>query len=57
MPNPTIAAFYNRLTADGKKPKVALTACRRKLPVILNPSLLPPRPPRLILFGNVEKPV
>ncbi len=34
--NPTIAAFYNRLTADGKKPKVALTACMRKLLVILN---------------------
>lgn len=34
--NPVIRAFYERLIAAGKKPKVALTACMRKLLVILN---------------------
>jgi transposase len=34
--NPTIKAFYQRLLAAGKPPKVALTACMRKLLVILN---------------------
>jgi transposase len=34
--NPTIAAMYKRLCAAGKAPKVALTACMRKLLVILN---------------------
>jgi transposase len=34
--NPTIRSFYNRLRASGKKPKVALVACMRKLLVILN---------------------
>lgn len=34
--NPVIAELYNRLTAKGKKSKVALTAAMRKLIVILN---------------------
>jgi transposase len=34
--NDRIAAFYQRLLAKGKPPKVALTACMRKLLVILN---------------------
>ena len=34
--NPVLKEFYTRLKAQGKKPKVALTACMRKLLVILN---------------------
>jgi transposase len=34
--NPRLIAFYNRLIANGKKHKTALTACMRKLLVILN---------------------
>lgn len=34
--NPIIAAFYHHLCAQGKPKKVALTACMRKLLVILN---------------------
>lgn len=34
--NPVIKAFYQRLLAKGKEKKVALTACMRKLLVILN---------------------
>ena len=34
--NPAIKPFHERLRAAGKKPKVALTACMRKLLVILN---------------------
>ena len=34
--NPVIRDFYRRLRAAGKKPKVALVACMRKLLVILN---------------------
>jgi len=34
--NPTIRVFYQRLRERGKPPKVALTACMRKLLVILN---------------------
>ncbi|MFQ5695045.1 MAG: IS110 family transposase [Terriglobia bacterium] len=34
--NPVIRAFYTRLRAAGKVPKVALTACMRKLLTILN---------------------
>lgn len=34
--NPAIQEFYKRLRAAGKKPKVALTACIRKLLTILN---------------------
>lgn len=34
--NPVIRVFYQRLVAAGKKPKVALTACMRRLLCILN---------------------
>ena len=34
--NPVLKAFYRRLITKGKEPKVALTACMRKLIVILN---------------------
>jgi transposase len=34
--NPVIAAFYKRLLAAGKAKKLALTACMRKLLIILN---------------------
>lgn len=34
--NPVVKAFYQRLIAAGKKPKVALTACMHKLLTILN---------------------
>jgi transposase len=37
--NPVIRAMYRRLRAAGKKPKVALTACMRKLLTILNAML------------------
>ena len=29
--NPVIAEFYKRLIANGKKPKVAIVACMRKM--------------------------
>ena len=34
--NPIIKAFYMRLVAAGKEHKVAMTACMRKLLIILN---------------------
>jgi transposase len=34
--NPVIRAFADRLKALGKQPKVIITACMRKLLVILN---------------------
>jgi transposase len=34
--NPVLKVYYERLIAKGKKPKVALVACMRKLIVILN---------------------
>jgi transposase len=34
--NPVIKSFYTRLIERGKSPKLALTACVRKLLVILN---------------------
>jgi transposase len=37
--NPTIRAFAQRLAAQGKRPKVILIACMRKLLVILNAML------------------
>jgi transposase len=37
--NPVIRAFSERLAAQGKKPKVVITACMRKLLVILNTML------------------
>jgi transposase len=42
--NPVIAAFYRHLRDLGKPPKVALTACMRKLLVILNAMLRDRRP-------------
>jgi len=46
--NPALKAFYERLLAAGKRPKVALTACMRKLLTILNAMIkteTPWRPP------------
>ena len=37
--NPVIRVFYQRLCAAGKAKKVALTACMRKLVLILNSML------------------
>ena len=37
--NPVLKDFYERLLKAGKAPKVALTACMRKLLVILNAML------------------
>jgi transposase len=37
--NPVLKAFYQRLRAAGKAPKVALVACMRKLLTILNAML------------------
>jgi len=37
--NPVLKAYYQRLRARGKEPKVALIACMRKLIVILNTML------------------
>ena len=34
--NPVLKAYYQRLIAKGKEPKVAIIACMRKLIVILN---------------------
>ncbi len=34
--NPAIRTFYQRQIASGKPPKVALTACMRKLLTIIN---------------------
>ena len=48
--NPDLTAFYRRLRAAGKKPKVALTAVMRKLAVLANTlisedRLWQPKPP------------
>jgi transposase len=37
--NPVLKAYYERLTAKGKEPRVALVACMRKLIIILNTML------------------
>jgi transposase len=37
--NPVLKAYYRRLVARGKEPKVAIIACMRKLIVILNTML------------------
>ena len=42
--NPTIKRFYEQLLARGKEKKVALTACMRKLLVILNAMLRTKQP-------------
>lgn len=34
--NPSLHAFHSRLRSAGKSPKMALTACMRKLVVMLN---------------------
>ena len=34
--NPILKAFYDRLIAAGKAPKVALTAVMRKLVILIN---------------------
>jgi transposase len=34
--NPVLKAYYQRLLAKGKEPKVTIIACMRKLIVILN---------------------
>ena len=34
--NPAIRAFYQRFVAAGKRPKVALTDCMRKLLILCN---------------------
>jgi transposase len=39
--NPILSAFYQRLRAAGKPPKLALTAVMRKLLIVLNSSLKP----------------
>jgi transposase len=45
--NPIIRRFYERLLANGKEKKVALTACMRKLLVILNSMIRHNQPWRL----------
>ena len=45
--NPTIKAFYQRLLAAGKRKKVALVACMRKLLIILNAMLRDRKPGRI----------
>ena len=47
--NPVIRVFYQRLLAAGKPKKLALTACMRKLLIILN-SMLKHRSPGVPLF-------
>ena len=42
--NPVLKAFYQRLIADGKLKKVALTAVMRKLLTILNAILRDQKP-------------
>ena len=42
--NPAIRAFYRRLRSRGKPPKLALTACMRKLLTILNAILRDQKP-------------
>ncbi len=45
--NPQIRTFYERLLAAGKKPRVALIACARKLLTILNAMMRTKQPWRL----------
>lgn len=42
--NPVIREYYQRLIAAGKKPKVAIVACMRKLLVMLNAMIRDQRP-------------
>jgi transposase len=48
--------FYARLRAAGKKPKVALTACMRKLLIMLNAILRQQLPWNSEFAGNVPCP-
>jgi transposase len=50
--NPTIKAFYQRLRAAGKPPKVALVASMRKLLIILNAIVKHQMPWRLSVEGT-----
>ena len=57
--NPVIRDFYLRLCSAGKRKKVALTACMRKLLTILNSMLKTPCSLELFSFltKTVAKPV
>ncbi len=46
--NPAVRAFYQRLIAAGKPPKVAMTACMRKLLALLNAMVRDNRPWRAL---------
>ena len=46
--NPCIRPFYRRLTEAGKPPKVALTACMRKMLIQLNAMLRDKKPFRIL---------
>lgn len=50
--NPVIQAFYRRLCAAGKAKKVALTACMRKLLIMLNAMLKHRTPWRVAATGQ-----
>jgi len=50
--NPVLKAFYQRLRAAGKAPKVALVACMRKLLTILNAMLKHRTPWRSVVQGT-----
>ena len=54
--NPVLREFYARLLAAGKKPKVALTACMRKLLIMLNAILRQQLPWNPEFAGNVPCP-
>jgi len=51
--NPVIRTFYERLLASGKEKKVALTACMRKLLIILNAMIRSKKPwqPNFVFRG------
>ncbi len=50
--NPAICSFYQRLLQAGKRKKVAITACMRKLLTILNAVLKHQQPWRLATTGS-----
>ena len=52
--NPVLREFYQRLCAAGKPKKVALTACLRKLMVILNSMIKYRRPWNLELYLGIS---
>lgn len=49
--NPVIKAFYDRLIAAGKLPKLALVACMRKLLTALNAMVRTNKPWNTSLHG------